>query len=206
MRKELEAVSKESSTGNLKELDGKLDVNQVIVLRWGHRPQRDARLTTHVALAARALGATGIILSDVRDAKIMESVEKVTRQWGGRFLFEMGTPWKRIVREWKAKGGLIVHLTAYGENVETSDVMKKIKDSKKDVLIIVGSQKVPGEFFSKDVSDFNVAIGNQPHSECASLAVFLDRFFEGKELSISLENAKVKIIPQRRGKRITAEK
>ena len=206
MRKKLEAVSKESSTGNLKELDGKLDVNQVIVLRWGHRPQRDARLTTHVALAARALGATGIILSDVRDAKIMESVEKVTSQWGGRFLFEMGTPWKRIVREWKAKGGLIVHLTAYGENVETSDVMKKIKDSKKDVLIIVGSQKVPGEFFSKDVSDFNVAIGNQPHSECASLAVFLDRFFEGRELSISLENAKVKIIPQRRGKKITAEK
>jgi len=190
----------------LKKLDGKLDVNQVIVLRWGHRPQRDARLTTHVALAARALGAAGMILSDVIDAKIMESVEKVTRQWGGRFLFEMGTPWKRIVREWKAKGGLIVHLTAYGENVETSDVMKKIKDSKKDVLIIVGSQKVPGEFFSKDVSDFNVAIGNQPHSECASLAVFLDRFFEGRELSMSLENARVKIIPQRRGKKITAEK
>ena len=199
-------MSKESSTGNLKELDGKLDGKQVIVLRWGHRPQRDARLTTHVALAARALGATGIILSDVRDLKIMESVEKVTRQWGGRFLFEMGTPWKRIVREWKAKGGLIVHLTAYGENVETSDVMNKIRDSKKDVLIIVGSQKVPGEFFSKDVSDFNVAIGNQPHSECASLAVFLDRFFEGKELSVSLENAKVKIIPQQRGKRITAKK
>jgi tRNA (cytidine56-2'-O)-methyltransferase len=199
-------VLRKSSTGNLKELDGKLDVYQVIVLRWGHRPQRDARLTTHVALAARALGATGIILSDVRDAKIMESMERVTRQWGGRFLFEMGTPWKRIVREWKAKGGLIVHLTAYGENVETSDVMKKIKDSKKDVLIIVGSQKVPGEFFSKDVSDFNVAIGNQPHSECASLAVFLDRFFDGKELSVSLENAKVKIIPQRRGKKITAEK
>ena len=199
-------MSKESSTGNSKELDGKIDVNQVIVLRWGHRPQRDARLTTHVALAARALGAAGIILSDVRDAKIMESVEKVTRRWGGRFLFEMGTPWKRIVREWKAKGGLIVHLTAYGENVESSDVMKKIKDSKKDVLIIVGSQKVPGEFFSEDVSDFNVAIGNQPHSECASLAVFLDRFFEGRELSVSLENAKVKIVPQRRGKKITAEK
>jgi tRNA (cytidine56-2'-O)-methyltransferase len=190
----------------LKELDGKLDGKQVIVLRWGHRPQRDARLTTHVALAARALGATGIILSDVRDLKIMESVEKVTRQWGGRFLFEMGTPWKRIVREWKAKGGLIVHLTAYGENVETSDVMNKIRDSKKDVLIIVGSQKVPGEFFSKDVSDFNVAIGNQPHSECSSLAVFLDRFFEGKELSVSVENAKMKIIPQRRGKKVTAEK
>jgi tRNA (cytidine56-2'-O)-methyltransferase len=84
--------------------------------------------------------------------------------------------------------------------------MKEIKDSRKDVLIIVGSQKVPGEFFSKEVSDFNVAIGNQPHSECASLAVFLDRFFEGREMTTSLENAKVKIIPQRRGKKVTSAK
>ena len=181
-------------------------MNQVIVVRWGHRPQRDARLTTHVALAARALGATGIILSDIRDAKILESVEKVTRRWGGRFFFEMGTPWKRIVEEWRAKGGLVVHLTAYGENVETSDVMKMIKDSRKDILIIIGSQKVPGEFFSEKVSDFNVAIGNQPHSECASLAVFLDRYFDGRELKASLKNGKVKIVPQRRGKRITSVK
>ena len=181
-------------------------MNKVIVLRWGHRPQRDARLTTHVALAARALGASGIILSDVGDTKIMESVEKVTRRWGGRFLFEMGTPWRRTVHEWRDKGGLVVHLTAYGENVETSDAMKKIKDSRKDVLIIVGSQKVPGEFFSKEVSDFNVAIGNQPHSECASLAVFLDRFFDGRELTTSLKNAQVKIVPQRRGKKITSVK
>lgn len=181
-------------------------MKQVVVLRWGHRPQRDARLTTHVALAARALGATGIILSDTKDNQIKESIEKVTQQWGGPFYFAMGTPWKKVVREWKEKEGLIVHLTAYGENIETSGVMKKIRDSNKDVLVIVGSQKVPGRFFSQDVSDFNVAIGNQPHSECASLAVFLDRFFEGKELTGSLKNAKVKIVPQQRGKKISVEK
>lgn len=181
-------------------------MKQVVVLRWGHRLQRDARLTTHVALTARALGATGIILSDIKDNNIKESIEKVTQQWGGPFLFEMGTPWKKVVQEWKNKEGLIVHLTAYGENIETSDVMKKIRDSKKDVLVIVGSQKVPGRFFSQDVSDFNVAIGNQPHSECASLAVFLDRFFEGKELTEQLRNAKVKIVPQKRGKKISVEK
>jgi tRNA (cytidine56-2'-O)-methyltransferase len=181
-------------------------LNHVVVLRWGHRPHRDARLTTHVALAARALGARGMILSDISDFKIKESVDKVTRQWGGPFFFEMGKPWRHIVREWKAKGGLIVHLTAYGENVETSGVMKKIRDSKKDLLIIVGSQKVPGAFFSEKVSDFNVAIGNQPHSECASIAVFLDRFFEGKELAASPENAKLRIFAQRRGKNIKAVK
>jgi len=181
-------------------------MKQVVVLRWGHRPQRDARLTTHVALAARALGAQGIVLSDIKDNKIKESIEKVTKQWGGPFFFEMGTSWKKVVREWKKKDGLIVHLTAYGENIETSDAIKKIRDSKKDVLVIVGSQKVPGLFFSRDVSDFNLAIGNQPHSECASLAVFLDRFFEGKELKEPLKNAKVKIVPQQRGKKISVEK
>jgi tRNA (cytidine56-2'-O)-methyltransferase len=74
------------------------------------------------------------------------------------------------------------------------------------VLIIVGSQKVPGEFFSEQVSDFNVAVGNQPHSECASLAVFLDRFFNGEELTRNFENAKLRIIPRQRGKKINHEK
>ncbi|MEM2319481.1 MAG: tRNA (cytidine(56)-2'-O)-methyltransferase [Candidatus Bathyarchaeia archaeon] len=175
---------------------------KIVVLRWGHRPGRDVRLTTHVALTARALGASGFILSDIEDKKIKASVEKVVKNWGGPFHFEMGTPWRKAVEEWKMKGGIVVHLTAYGENIESSDVLQRIKATRKDVLVIVGSQKVPGEFFSEAVSDFNVAIGNQPHSECASLAVFLDRFFEGKELIKTFEDAKVVIVPQRRGKKV----
>jgi len=175
---------------------------KVVVLRWGHRLRRDARLTTHVVLTARALGASGVILSDIKDEKIKESVEKVIKNWGGPLFFEMGKPWKNVIKEWKRKGGIVVHLTAYGENIQTSDVLERIKESGKDILVIVGSQKVPSEFFSEQVSDFNVAIGNQPHSECASLAVFLDRLFGGKELEREFENAKVRIIPQKRGKKI----
>jgi tRNA (cytidine56-2'-O)-methyltransferase len=163
--------------------------------------QRDARLTTHVALAARALGASGFLLSDVADEKIKKTVERVTRSWGGEFFFEMGKPWKSLVRDWKAKGGIVVHLTAYGENIQTSDVLDRVRSLRRDVLLIVGSQKVPREFFSRETSDFNVSIGNQPHSECAALAVFLDRFFEGKELAKGFEDAKIRIIPQERGKR-----
>jgi len=148
------------------------------------------------------LGASGFILADVRDEKVKATVEKVTRQWGGPFHFEMGTPWRRAVKEWRAKNGLVVHLTAYGENIQTSDVLRRIKTAGKDLLVIVGSQKVPSEFFSKAVSDFNVAVGNQPHSECSSLTVFLDRFFEGRELSKEFEGAKIKIIPQVRGKKV----
>ena len=175
---------------------------RIVVLRWGHRPHRDARLTTHVALTARALGAAGMILSDVEDTKIKETVEKITRSWGGPFFLDMATPWKKAVKDWKRKEGMVVHLTAYGENIETSDVLNKIKNPKKDVMVIVGSQKVPGEFFSEAVSDYNVSIGNQPHSECASLAVFLDRFFEGEELRKDFQNARMKIMPQERGKKI----
>jgi tRNA (cytidine56-2'-O)-methyltransferase len=175
---------------------------RIIVLRWGHRPQRDVRLTTHVALTARALGAAGFILSDVVDNKIRGTVEKVNGRWGGSFSFEMGTKWKTVIKDWRIKAGLVVHLTAYGENVQTSNILERIWSTKKDVLVLVGSQKVPREFYSPEVSDFNVAVGNQPHSECAALAIFLDRFFKGEALGKMFENAKMKIIPQERGKKV----
>ncbi len=193
--------SEQSTSPNKEEKNAQ----EIVVLRWGHRPQRDARLTSHVALTARALGASGFLLSDAVDKKIKETMEKVTENWGGIFFFEMGKPWKSAVRDWKAKGGIVVHLTAYGENIETSDVLERIKNLRKKVLLVVGSQKVPKEFFSNDVSNFNVSIGNQPHSECAALAVFLDRFFEGKELAKEFKKAKIKILPQERGKKTIVE-
>ncbi len=176
------------------------------MLRWGHRPTRDARLTTHVALAARALGAAGLILSDIEDRKIKDTIDEVTRRWGGEFFFEMGTPWKKAVRNWKENGGAVVHLTVYGENVEMTDVLDRIRSSGKKILIMVGSQKVPGEFFSEAISDFNVAIGNQPHSECASVAVFLDRFFKGEELAGTFQGGRVRIVPRFRGKEVELKK
>ena len=178
------------------------DQSKLAVLRWGHR-HRDQRLTSHVALTARALGASGFIMADVIDPKVQKTIEKVMDSWGGDFMFEMGKPWKSVIKEWRKKNGVTVHLTAYGENIQTSDVMKRIKSTGKDVLVIVGSQKVPAGFFSESVSDFNVAVGNQPHSECSSLAVFLDRFFMGQELSEDfMNNIKKKIVPQSRGKRV----
>lgn len=162
---------------------------------------RDQRLTAHVALTARALGASSFYLADVKDEKIKTTVEKIVESWGGPFYFDMGEPWKQIIRKWKAEGGIVVHLTVYGENIQSSDVLNRIQDTGKDVLVIVGSRKVPAGFFKKGISDFNVAIGNQPHSECSSLAVFLDRFFRGKELSLKFKDAKAEIIPQKRGKK-----
>ena len=175
---------------------------KVAVLRWGHR-DRDKRLTSHVALTARALGASRFFLADVKDEKVKKTVEKVTEKWGGTFNFDMGKNWRQVVEDWKTTDGIVVHLTAYGENIQTSNVLQRIKSTGKDLLVIVGCQKVPPAFFSKTVSDFNVAIGNQPHSECSSLAVFLDRLFEGRELSKAFTRAKITLIPQERGKKVT---
>ena len=182
--------------------DSPTSAREIVVLRWGHRVQRDVRLTSHVALAARAFGASGFLLADTTDAHLKATVEKVSKNWGGKFRFEMGTRWKDAVSEWKNKGGVVVHLTIYGENIQTSDVLKRIRVSGKNVLLLIGSQKVPPEFYSPEVSDFNVSVGNQPHSECAAVAVFLDRFFEGKELAANFDGARVRVVPQERGKKI----
>lgn len=174
---------------------------KIVVLRWGHR-LRDERLTTHIALTARALGANGVILSDVLDKDIKNIVQDVVERWGGDFFFKMGIAWSEALKEWKENGGMVVHLTAYGENITSSDVLKRIKNSNKDLMVLIGSRKIPSVFFSKKVSDFNVAIGNQPHSECSALAVFLDRLYEGEELAKNFKDAKIKIVPQKRGKKV----
>lgn len=175
---------------------------KIVVLRWGHRIHRDSRLTTHCALTSRALCASGFILADIEDKSIEKTVKGITGHWGGNFTFEMGTSWRTVVSNWKSQGGIVVHLTAYGENLQASNAINRIKETGKNILLLVGSQKVPGEFYSPEVSDFNIAVGNQPHSECAALAIFLDRFFEGKELMVDFEKAKAKIIPQEHGKKV----
>ncbi|HDN83691.1 MAG TPA: tRNA (cytidine(56)-2'-O)-methyltransferase, partial [Candidatus Altiarchaeales archaeon] len=88
-----------------------------------------------------------------------------------------------------------IHLTMYGLNID--EKIAKIRKSKRDKLIIVGGKKVPSEVY--EMVDYNIAIGHQPHSEIAALAVFLDRLFEGKELLKDFDGKK-KVIPQARGK------
>lgn len=168
---------------------------RVVVLRLGHRPHRDARITTHVALIARAFGAEGIVIADVKDQKIEQSVRKTVERWGGSFWIQSGVPWKEYIREWT---GEIIHLTMYGIPIQIA--IDRIRKSDKDKLVIVGAEKVPGEVFK--ISDYNVAVTSQPHSECGSLAVFLDWLFQGREMDLEFEGAKIRVIPQEKGKKM----
>src|SRR3990170_1353369 len=130
----------------------------VVVLRLGHRPARDKRMTTHVCLAARALGAARVIVS-TKDASVERSVRGVVSRFGGAFAVETGVPWRRVLAAWR---GTVVHLTMYGEPLDQA--LPRIP--REDVLVVVGAEKVPGEVFGR--ADFNVAVGNQPHSEDAA--------------------------------------
>ena len=158
------------------------------VLRMGHRPLRDKRVTTHVCLVARAFGAEEVII-DRKDETLKKSMEKVVGQWGGDFRISFGSP-KKVVDDFE---GVIVHLTMYGMPLEGE--ISNIK--RKDVLVVVGAEKVPSWVY--EAADFNVSVTNQPHSEIAALALFLDRYFEGKELNASFEG-KLSIVPSRKGK------
>jgi tRNA (cytidine56-2'-O)-methyltransferase len=171
-----------------------MPANEVVILRIGHRPERDQRVTTHVALTGRALGATGMYLA-AADKGVVESVRDVTERWGGQFFCEDAVSWRSCIRTWKTEGGKVVHLTMYGLNLP--DIIGEIRPHEK-ILVVVGAEKVPGEMYG--LADYNVAVTSQPHSEISSLALFLDRLFAGAELSGTFPDAKIRIIPSRAGK------
>jgi len=152
-------------------------------------------VTTHVALVARAFGADGIILT-TKDAGIERSVNKVTELWGGPFFIRSGEGWRKVIENWRSNGGSVVHLTMYGLPAE--DVLPRLHG--RDLLIVVGAEKVPSEIF--ELADFNVAVTNQPHSEVGALAVVLNNLFFGAKSKKKHFNGKIKIIPTDKGKNI----
>jgi len=166
----------------------------VVILRIGHRPERDQRVTTHVALTGRALGARGMYLA-ASDKGVVQSVADVADRWGGSFFCEDNVKWRTCIKNWKDEGGKVVHLTMYGINLP--DAIPEIRSEEK-LLVVVGAEKVPGEMYG--LADYNVAVTGQPHSEISSLALFLDHLFAGSELTLPFPDAKIRIIPSKAGK------
>ena len=159
------------------------------ILRLGHRILRDKRTSTHVALTARAFGASKIYYSGQKDKDMENSVNKVTERFGGPFEVEYVKNYINLIKQKKKEGFTAVHLTMYGESF--LDCKNKLD---KDIFIIVGGEKVEGVIY--DLADFNLAVGNQPISEVSGLGIFL---FEINGFG-SFKNSKIKVIPQKKGK------
>jgi tRNA (cytidine56-2'-O)-methyltransferase len=167
----------------------------VTILRLDHRPSRDIRVSTHLLLAARALGARRAIYTGVHDPGLEESVRKVCVDWGGKFTVEHASSWRRVMREWQGK---VVHLTMYGLPIR--DCLEQIRGDPSEKLLVVGGSKVPGEVYG--LADWNVAVTGQPHSEVSALAVFLHELYEGRELLLASPGARLKVVPMAHGKRV----
>ncbi len=96
----------------------------------------------------------------------------------------------------------MLHLTMYGMNLP--DVIDEIMSN--DLLIVIGAEKVPPEIYG--LADWNVAVGNQPHSEVAALAVALDRLHStsgNDALKTDFTGGELEIVPHRAGKEVRSK-
>ncbi|HEV8289354.1 MAG TPA: tRNA (cytidine(56)-2'-O)-methyltransferase [Candidatus Norongarragalinales archaeon] len=172
----------------------------ISVLRWGHRSERDKRVTTHVALVSRAFGASSVVYSGERDASLEESVRKVAAKWGGPFSIRYTEKPMAEIRSAKRKGWKVAHLTMYGAELPEGVVFAR---KAKNLLVVVGAEKMPPEVYTE--SDWNVSVTNQPHSEVAALAVFLHEVARGKEVSRKFKGAQIVVMPSLRGKVVVSK-
>lgn len=169
----------------------------ITVLRLGHRKIRDARISTHCGLVARAFGADNIIYSGEEDAQLLESIHKATKSWGGPFKASYEKNWRKLLRN---KKFVKAHLTMYGISFEKK--LKTIRNisKRKPLLVIVGGEKVPGEVYQ--LADYNLAVTSQPHSEVAALGVFMYALIGAKK---KFKKAKLKIVPMAKGKKVVSK-
>lgn len=168
----------------------------IVVIRLGHRVGRDDRISTHCGLVSRALGASSIIYSGDHDDNMVAGIKSVSERFGGKFDVGYNPSWKHVIQDFKKRKFTVVHLTAYGMPLQKK--ITSIKKSK-NVLVIVGSEKVPGEIYQ--LADFNISVTSQPHSEIAALALFLYAY-DKKSLEQKFPKSKIKIIPQEKGKKV----
>ena len=114
----------------------------VSVLRLGHRIGRDPRLTTHLALAARALGAERLYLHPP-DPELAGRVASVGRTWGGAFEVVGVEEWRSLVDRFD---GTVVHLTMYGE--PWAKARSAVRRARR-LLLVVGGAKVPSDIYRR---------------------------------------------------------
>lgn len=172
---------------------------KITVLRLGHRPQRDKRLTTHLILCARALGVERVIYSGAKDPRLEVGIMDTVNRWGGEFSVEYDSDWRKIVNQWK---GNIAHLTMYGAPVE--EMAPRIRENANPLLILVGGPKVPRYLYEK--ATWNVSVTNQPHSEVSALALFIFILEGERALRHDFNGASIKITPCKRGKHVEVSK
>ncbi len=169
----------------------------VEILRLSHRIYRDKRISSHIALTCRAFNCSKMYYSGQKDSSLENTLIEINKRFGSGFQIEYTKNPEKLIEEKKKNNYKIIHLTMYG--IPIKNKIKGVRKYKK-ILIIIGSEHVPGVYYK--ISDFNISITNQPISELSALTIFLHEYFQGEELNTGFENAKMKIMPSEKGKKI----
>lgn len=98
--------------------------HDVIILRLGYRLGRDPRITTHLALVARVLGANRFLFSGDEDERLPENIASVNQRFGGDMVVEHIKSPMAWLRKFVKEGvdgnppGIAVHLTCMVPHTE----------------------------------------------------------------------------------------
>jgi tRNA (cytidine56-2'-O)-methyltransferase len=152
-----------------------------------------------LCLTARALGASGITFVGKKDSSISRYLNSINGKWGGKFRVEFVKNYKDALKS--ALKYTKVYLTQFGAPLHSK---KSLLRTYKNIVLIVTPKKERNNLHR--IADFNVSVSTQPHCSTAAIAVFLHEFYEGRELAMHFENAKLKVVPKMRGVEIKSLK
>jgi tRNA (cytidine56-2'-O)-methyltransferase len=141
------------------------------------------------------MGANHFVLCGDEDPGVLETLCDVTENFGGEFTSEHHVKPMGFLRHFAKEGGRIVHLTMYGE---AYDSVAQSMPTDAPIAVVVGGAKVPGEIYK--LADYNVAVGHQPHSEVAALALFMSELMGGVADSDQFPGARLEVQPHPSGK------
>ncbi|MEM3841088.1 MAG: hypothetical protein QXN59_00100 [Candidatus Micrarchaeaceae archaeon] len=144
-----------------------------------------------ICLTARALGASSAVFTISNPqliSRLKRSCSVVAKKWGGNFSVQFTSNWKGYLES--RRNYKTVHLTRYGIPVQKRLYTLR---SYKNIIIAISTTKELKSMCT--VADFNISITSQPHSSIAAMAIFLNQYFAGRELSLNFSNAKFKVLP-----------
>lgn len=118
--------------------------------------------TLQIFLVSASFGIKSLFLSGEIDEELISKTK------------EQGLNIKYIEEpiEWineQTKGKEIINFHVQG--VKFHSILHRIKESRKDKIIILGDKKMPGEIFA--LSDYNIVINPNLNLNVASLSIFL---------------------------------
>jgi tRNA (cytidine56-2'-O)-methyltransferase len=145
-----------------------------------------------LCLTARALGASEMIFTTKRDARLVRYISALERKWGGKFRVDFVKDYRTALKN--SMNYKKVYLTRYGVPLHKLTYML---NTYKNIMLIVSPISTSPKLHN--LADFNVSVTDQPHCSSAAIAVFLHEFYRGRELAVHFENAKYKVLPKEHG-------